>query len=87
MLELGVLPDVTSATSGVMILFTSAAATSSFLILGNLNGIYNYAIVVFSLSFLGTLVGQFLVQIRRPSFITLLIGSVVLVSAIMLVSE
>ena len=39
MLELGVLPDVTSATSGVMILFTSAAATSSFLILGNLNGI------------------------------------------------
>ena len=87
MLELGVLPTVASATSNVMILFTSAAATSSFLILGNLNGVYNYAIIIFALSICGTLLGQLLIQIKRPSFITLLIGSTVLVSAIMLVSE
>ena len=87
MLELGVLPAVASATSGVMILFTSAAATSSFFILGNFDGVYIYAAVIFLLAMSGTLIGQAFVQIKRPSFITLMIASIVSASAVMLVFE
>merc|ERR1719383_373244 len=45
MLEMGTLPEVTSATSATMILFTSTSASISYYIFGKLN--FNYASILF----------------------------------------
>lgn len=85
MLEMGVLPEVTSATSATMILFTSAAATVSYLLFESLN--LQYGIMVFTLGFLNTLVGQKVLNkvvkyYGRSSIIVLLIATIVGLSSI-----
>ena len=86
MLALGVHPQVASATSAAMILFTSCTATISYLTFGFLK--YDYASFCLVLGFLSTLVGQtFMSAImkrsgQRSSYIAFCIGGVVAVSAL-----
>ena len=86
MLALGVHPQVASATSAAMILFTSCTATISYLTFGYLK--YDYASFCLVLGFLSTLVGQtFMSAIlkrsgQRSSYIAFSIGGVVAISAI-----
>jgi len=85
MLEMGVLPEVTSATSATMILFTSSAATASYLLFNSLN--YHYGFAVFCLGFVNTLVGQKVLNVMvkrygRSSLIVLLIATIVGLSAV-----
>jgi len=87
MLALGIPPEVSSATSACMILFTSFTATTSFLVFGLL--IYDYAIFCFVLGFLSTWIGQkvlsyLMKKSQRKSYIAFLIGGVVLVSAFLM---
>ena len=85
MLALGVNPQVASATSACMILFTSFTATTSFYIFGLI--IRDYAIVCLILGFFATLVGQHIMsyllrKYKRNSYIAFSIGIVVAVSAV-----
>jgi len=56
MLELGILPDVASATAATMIVFTSTSASIVFLSFGNLP--LNYAAAVFIVGIVFTMLGQ-----------------------------
>lgn len=56
MLEMGTKPQVASATSATMILFTSSAASVSYLLFNSLN--LQYAAILFPLGFVCTLIGQ-----------------------------
>jgi uncharacterized membrane protein YfcA len=90
MLELGVHPTVASATSGAMILFTSATATLSYSIYGFLQ--YDYASACFAVGFISALMGQSIMsalmkRYQRPSYIAYSIGIVVAVSAIAMTVE
>jgi len=85
MLEMGVRPEVCSATSATMILFTSAAATASYFLFESLNP--HYGAVVFMLGFLNTLIGQKALNVvvkkyGRSSIIILLIATIVAMSAV-----
>jgi uncharacterized membrane protein YfcA len=87
MVELGVLPDVASATSATMILFTSSTATVCYIVFDILN--YNYAQVLFPLGFCATLIGQLVFNkvmevFPRKSLIVFTIAFVVGCSAILM---
>jgi len=56
MLEMSVLPQVASATSATMILFTSSAATVSYLLFNSLN--LQFACILFPIGFVSTLIGK-----------------------------
>ena len=86
MLALGVHPQVVSATSACMILFTSFISTLWKLTFGFLK--YDYAVFCIGLGFVSTLVGQ-IVTTRllkrtgnRSSYIAFCIGAVVAISAV-----
>jgi len=85
MLELGVLPQVASATSACMILYTAASACSMFYVFGLLK--VDYAACAFTLGVLSSIIGQFVMKAvmkryKRNSVIVFLIGGVVAVSAV-----
>jgi len=87
MLEMGVLPNVASATSATMILFTSSGASVSYLLFQQLN--LNYAAVLFCLGIVFTLIGQKTLSVlvkkyKRNSLIVLVIGVTVALSAILM---
>jgi len=90
MIAMGVNPSVSSATTAVMILFTSFTATTSFVIFGLLD--YSYAFFCITLGFFATLLGQwimsFLLQkFKRQSFIVFVIGFVVAISCFLMTVE
>eukprot|EP00658_Telonema_sp_P-2_P020836 TRINITY_DN18259_c0_g1_i1.p1 TRINITY_DN18259_c0_g1~~TRINITY_DN18259_c0_g1_i1.p1 ORF type:complete len:465 (+),score=119.23 TRINITY_DN18259_c0_g1_i1:176-1570(+) len=87
MVELGVLPDVASATSATMILFTSATATVCYILFDILN--FEYAQVLFPLGFCATFIGQILFNkimeiFPRKSLIVFTIAFIVGCSAILM---
>ena len=87
MLEMGMLPAVSSATSSFMILFTSAAATLQFTLLGDIRP--HYAGTLFVCGLAGTSVGQYALAVLmrrwgRPSLITLTIAAVIGGSALIM---
>lgn len=87
MLEMGVHPKVSSASSACMIFFTSFTATTSFMVFGLL--IPDYAIASLIVGFTATYVGQiilfyFMNKYQRNSYIAFSIGSVVLLSAFLM---
>jgi Predicted permeases len=87
MLAMGVHPKVSSASSAVMILFTSFTATSSFIAFGLL--VYDYAFVCLMVGFFATYVGQIALyylmsKYERNSYIAFSIGGVVLLSALLM---
>lgn len=90
MLALGVNPQVASATSACMILFTSTTATVSYMIFDLL--IYDYAAGCLATGFLATLLGQTLMSMimkkyNRNSYIAYTISFVVGLSAIAMTAE
>jgi len=83
LLEMGVSPVVSSATSATMILYTSASATVSFAALGMLS--FHQSLAFFLLGFFCTLIGQTLMKVmlgvhERQSLIVFSIGSVLVLS-------
>jgi uncharacterized membrane protein YfcA len=87
MLAMGVHPAVASASSALMILFTSSTATTSFVVFGLLD--MEYAPVCFVVGFLATYAGQvglaiIMKRAQRTSFIAFSIGGVVLLSALLM---
>eukprot|EP00929_Paragymnodinium_shiwhaense_P025280 TRINITY_DN15335_c0_g3_i1.p1 TRINITY_DN15335_c0_g3~~TRINITY_DN15335_c0_g3_i1.p1 ORF type:complete len:595 (-),score=94.46 TRINITY_DN15335_c0_g3_i1:112-1896(-) len=90
MLEMGVVPVVASASAAAMILYTSAAASISFIVFGLLHPVYGA--VFFVLGFCCTTVGQYTVSAwvkkhNRQSPIVLSIGSVICLSSILVAIE
>jgi uncharacterized membrane protein YfcA len=79
MIELGLLPQVASATSAYMIFFTSASATLQFAMLGELRA--GYACALFAAGLLGTAVGQHVVSalVRRSGRASLIVLIIALV--------
>lgn len=85
MLEMGLLPAVSSATSSFMILFTSGIAATNYAILGSLDMYYAPALFVTGL--VSTLLGQWglsslIKQFKKQSIIVLAISVVVGISAV-----
>ena len=90
MLEMGIHPMVASATSAVMIFFTSVVASSSYIVFGTLT--YDYAVYLFCWGLVATafgqiVVGYFINKHKRFSLISLSIGIVVLLSALLMAVE
>jgi uncharacterized membrane protein YfcA len=84
---MGVHPLVAAATTAVMIMFTSVAATTMFIAFGTL--IWDYAWYLFILGLVTTSIGQFGVsylvdKYKRYSYISMSIGAVVLISTILM---
>ena len=87
MLQMGVHPLVASATTAVMIMFTSVAATTMYVSFGMLT--WDYAWFLFVVGLVTTTVGQFGVgyfvdKYKRYSFISMSIGAVVAISTVLL---
>jgi uncharacterized membrane protein YfcA len=87
MLQMGVHPAVSSASSACMILFTSFTATTSFVVFGLL--VWDYAFVCLTIGLVATFVGQIglgylMRRYQRNSYIAFSIGSVVLLSAMLM---
>jgi uncharacterized membrane protein YfcA len=87
LLEMGLLPEVTSASSSFLVLFTSASTSIQFMINGMLN--LDYASVLFllsiSASFIGVnLINRLVKNTNRPSIIVFLLGILIGLSAILL---
>lgn len=94
MLAMGVHPAVVSATSSAMILFTSLASSTSYVVFGLL--LFDYAILGFLVGFCASMVGQMLMKrarqarsasgrhFERNSYIAFVIGGVVLISALLM---
>jgi len=85
MLEMGIQPSVASASAAAMILFTSAAASTSFIVFGLLH--IGYGVVFFLLGFVATAIGQYAVGLlverhNRQSPIVLSIGLVICLSSL-----
>eukprot|EP00927_Polykrikos_kofoidii_P002330 TRINITY_DN10903_c0_g1_i1.p1 TRINITY_DN10903_c0_g1~~TRINITY_DN10903_c0_g1_i1.p1 ORF type:complete len:534 (+),score=73.47 TRINITY_DN10903_c0_g1_i1:78-1604(+) len=90
MLEMGVVPVVASASAAAMILYTSAAASTSFVVFGLLEPVYGA--IFFTLGFSCTIVGQYTVskwvkKHNRQSPIVLSIGAVICLSAVLVAVE
>ncbi|CAK9087357.1 Sulfite exporter TauE/SafE family protein 2 [Durusdinium trenchii] len=85
MLEMGIMPSVASASAAAMILYTSAAASASFLVFGLLHPLYGA--LFFFLGLICTALGQYVVgqwvhKQNRQSPIVLSIGTVILLSSV-----
>mmetsp|Transcript_127 Transcript_127/g.132 ORF Transcript_127/g.132 Transcript_127/m.132 type:complete len:584 (+) Transcript_127:78-1829(+) len=87
MLEMGILPIVASANAATMILFTAGTAALSFILFGAVDR--DTGILLFVVGIVATGVGQFFLGIaikraNRQSLVVLSMGSVVVLSAILL---
>jgi len=86
MLEMGIIPSVASASAAAMILYTSAAASTSYVVFGLLHPFYGA--VFFTLGLVCTAVGQYVVgqyvkKYNRQSPIVLSIGLVIITSSVL----
>lgn len=85
MLEMGIQPSVAAASAAAMILYTSAAASASFVAFGLLEP--SYGGLFFLLGLATTALGQWIVgramqRQNRQSLIVLSIGTVILLSSL-----
>eukprot|EP00397_Hematodinium_sp_SG-2012_P037324 GEMP01040434.1.p1 GENE.GEMP01040434.1~~GEMP01040434.1.p1 ORF type:complete len:425 (+),score=37.55 GEMP01040434.1:309-1583(+) len=90
MLEMGVQPQVASATAATMILLTSATASVSFLLFGLVD--IPYAIFLWFMGFACTAVGQvflsrFMKRSNRQSPVIFSIGAVIALSSVVIMIE
>ncbi|KAF4707298.1 hypothetical protein FOZ63_000071, partial [Perkinsus olseni] len=86
MLNLGVLPQVSTATTATLIVFTSSSAALVFIMAGLVP--WDYAVVYFSAAFVGTLVGKTIIDtiVRRrglTALLILLLAGIIAFAAIM----
>jgi len=94
MLAMGVHPGVVSATSSAMILFTSVASVTSFLVFDLI--LYDYALVCVTVGFFASLFGNRVMRqarqaksangrnFERNSYIAFCIGGIILASALLM---
>jgi len=94
MMTMGVHPAVVSATSSAMILFTSLASSSSYLVFGLI--LKDFAITGFFIGLVAAVLGQSIMRqarraksangrvFERNSFLAFAIGGVVLISALLM---
>lgn len=87
LLEMGVAPDCTAATSSLMILFTSISAVAQYGIIGRIQ--WDYAAFLFILGLLGSIVGQHVLGVlvkkyKSQSFILLAMLLIVIPGGILL---
>ena len=85
MLEMGVHPQVASATSACMILYTTSTATVSFVLFGLMQ--MDYAVFLFFVGIFSTLIGQLIVNkliklTGRNSYVVFSIGVIVAMSVV-----
>ena len=88
LLELGVAPDCTAATSSLMILFTSLSASIQYGLLGRIQ--WDYAAVLFIVGVLGSVVGQHFLGVivrkyKSQSYILLAMLLIILPGSVLLV--
>lgn len=88
LLELGISPDVTAATSSYMILFTSLSSSIQYILLGKL--VWDYGLVLFILGLMASFLGQtflnYLVhKYGRKSYIIFSVAFVIATSTLLLV--
>jgi len=87
MLEMGVLPTVSSSTAAFMILFTTASAASTYVFFGMLQ--YDYAVPLFFVGFIFTYLGQKVVdylikKYNNSSYIIFSIAMVITTSCLLM---
>merc|ERR1711871_1273970 len=87
MLEMGVLPAVSSATAAFMITFTTASAASTYVVFGMLR--YDYACPLFVIGFVCTYLGQKVVdylvkKYNNSSYIIFSIAMVITLSCVLM---
>lgn len=87
LLEMGLIPQVSSATSSAMILFTSSATTIQFIILGTLS--VEHALWHGTIGLISGVIGQYgmsylIRKYRKASFVIFLIAVVVGVSGLIM---
>ena len=92
LLQLGMLPQVASATSGFMILFTSSSNVVHYLADGSLDAHLGYVLWALALGFCAALLGRgaaiMLVQkLSHPSLIAFLIGGTLMVALFLLLLQ
>lgn len=84
MLEMGILPEISSATAMLMVLFTSSSTAVQFLLLGTLR--FDYALWYGSVGMLGAIAGQYVSDIvvykyKRVSYMVFAVSVVTGMSA------
>lgn len=85
MISMGIRPEVSSACSNFMILFSSSISFLQFFISGIIN--VNYMIYLFSLAVIGSFFGHFIIRaimkrMNRPSIIIILLSVMLVLSII-----
>eukprot|EP00743_Colponemidia_sp_Colp-15_P007836 GILK01008486.1.p1 GENE.GILK01008486.1~~GILK01008486.1.p1 ORF type:complete len:545 (-),score=85.29 GILK01008486.1:211-1803(-) len=89
LLEMGMVPQVSAATSSYMVLFTSSSTTFQFLVLGMLRP--DYAPLMLAFAFFGAVLGvkttdTLVAKFRRSSIIVVALAVVIGISAILIPS-
>lgn len=87
LLQLGYQPEIAAAISSFLVLFTSLSTSSQFLIVGAFD--FNYAIVIFVFSAIGSFFGNLIImkmlrKYRRPSLIVWVLFFLLLLSLLVL---
>jgi len=89
LIEMGVIPQVATATSSYLILFTSSATTFQFLVLGKLA--WKHGLWYLGVGVLAAILGQYGVaelirRFKKQAFINFLLATVIVLSAILLIT-
>uniref|UniRef100_M4B456 RxLR effector candidate protein n=1 Tax=Hyaloperonospora arabidopsidis (strain Emoy2) TaxID=559515 RepID=M4B456_HYAAE len=87
MIEMGIVPEVASATTALMVLYSSAAATAQFAVFGLIA--WDWALMMSALAFVVTAVSQvvilgFVRRTGRQSVIVLCIGVTICIGAVLM---
>ncbi|CAI5740208.1 unnamed protein product [Hyaloperonospora brassicae] len=90
MIEMGIVPEVASATTALMVLYSSAAATAQFAVFGMIA--WDWALLMFAVALVVTAFSQvvilgFVRRTGRQSVIVLCIGVTICVGAVLMTYE
>ncbi|KAF1791003.1 Transmembrane protein TauE-like [Phytophthora cactorum] len=87
MIEMGIVPEVASATTALMVLYSSAAATAKFAVFNMIA--WDWALLLSALAFMVTAVSQVIIlgfvrRTGRQSMIVLCIGATICIGAVLM---
>ncbi|KAG3121426.1 hypothetical protein PI124_g194 [Phytophthora idaei] len=87
MIEMGIMPEVASATTALMVLYSSAAATAKFAVFNMIA--WDWALLLSALAFVVTAVSQVIIlgfvrRTGRQSVIVLCIGATICIGAVLM---
>jgi len=89
LIEMGVVPQVSTATSSYLIFFTSSATTVQFLILGKLA--WRHGLWYWGVGVLAAILGQYFVaeiikKYKKQAFVNFLLATVIVISAALMIT-